>query len=89
MSEYTKLATTMGDQYLEALAETQSNFLKAMAPMTEWSSKLPTVPATGVAADFPTPQEIAEANFAFASKFIKQQKKFADQVFAAFTPASS
>ena len=87
MSEYTKLAASIGDQYLDAVAELQENFLKAIAPMTDWTSNLQAVPVTGFAADFPTPQEITEASFAFATKLLKQQKKFADRLFAAATPA--
>lgn len=82
MSEYVKLATAAGDQYLAALSEAQENFLKTMAPFSEWTSKLPTPPATPFAADVPTVQEITEANFAFANKVLKQQKKFADKLFS-------
>ena len=89
MSEYSKLASSVGDQYLESLAETQEAFLKAVAPMTEWASTVNPPKPVGFAADFPTLQEITEANFSFASKLLKQQKKFAEKLFAAAGPASS
>lgn len=91
MSEYAKLATAAGDQYLDALAETQENFLKSMEPVVEAMSKLPSMPAPAFAVDLPTPQEMTEANFAFANKWLKQQQKFADRLFSmpAPTPASS
>ncbi|MDX1563175.1 MAG: hypothetical protein R3305_09625 [Gammaproteobacteria bacterium] len=89
MSEYTKIATSIGDQYLDALAETQETFLKAWAPATEWASKVKVPQAPGFAADFPTLAEITEANFAFTSKLLKQQKKFAEKLFANYTPATS
>jgi hypothetical protein len=83
MSNYVKLASDTGDQYLASLAEMQENFLKASATFT-----LPTVDATAALAAFPSPQEMAEASFAFAQKFLKQQKTFTDQLFAASTPDS-
>jgi hypothetical protein len=89
MSEFVKLATTVGDQYLSSLAESQEAFLKAMAPLSEMTAKMPSMPMAtpGIAADLPTPQEITEANFAFMNKLLKQQKKFADKLFAA-SPAA-
>jgi hypothetical protein len=83
MSNYVKLATDAGDQYLASLAEAQENFLKASAAFT-----LPTVDATAALASIPTPQEVVEASFAFAQKLLKQQKTFSEKLFAASTPAS-
>ena len=40
------------------------------------------VPAPAFVADLPTPREITEVNFTFASKLLKQQKDFADKLFA-------
>ena len=83
MSEYVKVATEAGDQFLANIAEAQDNMLKAMAPYTEWASTQTKMPAPADSADLPTPQEITEANFAFAAKLLKQQKKFADKLYAA------
>ena len=83
MSNYVKLATDAGDQYLASLAETQENFLKASAAFA-----LPTVDVPATLAAFPTPQEVAEASFAFAQKLLKQQKTFTEKLFAASAPAS-
>jgi hypothetical protein len=82
-SNYVKLATDAGDQYLASIAEMQENFLKTSAAFT-----LPTVDATAAMAAFPTAQEVSEASFAFAQKLLKQQKTFTDQLFAAITPDS-
>jgi hypothetical protein len=89
MSNYVKLATDAGDQYLTSLAEMQENFLKTT---TALAAKFP--PATPVvetppafAAAFPTAQEVAEANFAFAQKLLKQQKSFTEKLLAAGTAA--
>lgn len=87
MSEFAKLATAAGDQYLSSVAETQENFLKSMVPVMEMMSTLPQMPAPAFATDLPTPQEITEANFAFANKWLKQQKTFSDRLFA--MPAST
>ena len=49
---------------------------------------MPSMPTPAFAADLPTPQEITEANFAFATKLLKQQKKFADKLFATSSATS-
>ncbi len=89
MSEYSKIATSAGDQYLAALSESQETFLKAMSPYRDWVSNLPQAPAPAFASDLPTPQEVAEANFSFATKLLKQQKKFVEKFFEATVPAAS
>jgi hypothetical protein len=88
MSNYVKLATDAGDQYLTSLAEMQENFLKATSA---FATRFP--PATPIEtppafAALPTPQEVAEASFAFAQKLLKQQKSFAEKLLAASTPAA-
>jgi hypothetical protein len=89
MSEFVKIATTAGDQYLTALSESQETFLKAMGPYKEFVSTMPKMPAPAFAADVPTMQEVAEANFAFANKLLKQQKKFVEKLFETTVPAAS
>jgi hypothetical protein len=88
MSNYVKLATDAGDQYLSSLAEMQETFLKTTSAM---ASKFPSAPAVetppAIAAVFPSPQEVMEASFAFAQKLLKQQKSFAEKLLAASTPA--
>jgi hypothetical protein len=87
MSNYVKLATDAGDQYLTSLAELQENFLKTTSAM---ASKLPPAPPVEMPpamAAFPTPQEVTEASFAFAQKLLKQQKSFAEKLLAASTSA--
>jgi len=89
MSEYVKYATSTGDQYLAAMSEAQDAFLKSMTPFTQAASSLPKMPAMSFVPEMPTMAEITEANFAFASKFLKQQKKFAEKLFAITTPDES
>jgi len=86
MSEYVKFASNAGEQYLSALAEAQDTFLKSLSPFTQWSSSLPQTPAPNFAPDLPTMAEVAEANFAFANKLLKQQKRFAEKLFATASP---
>jgi hypothetical protein len=88
MSEYVKFATTAHDQFISNVAEAQDAFLKSMTPFTEWASSVPQVPAAKFAPEMPTLAEITEANFAFANKFLKQQKKFAEKLFSVSTPES-
>jgi 16S rRNA A1518/A1519 N6-dimethyltransferase RsmA/KsgA/DIM1 with predicted DNA glycosylase/AP lyase activity len=46
--------------------------------------KMPTAPAApAYGVEMPTVKEVMEANFAFASKLLKQQKDFADKLVAA------
>jgi hypothetical protein len=91
MSNYVKLATDLGDQYLATLSEMQENFLKASAA---FAAKLTTPPATpafempaALAAAVPTPAEVTEASFGFAQKLLKQQKSFAEKLLATGTTA--
>jgi hypothetical protein len=85
MSEYVKLATGASDQFLAALAESQETFLKSLSAVSSsWTPvQAPVAAVPAFAADLPTPKEIVEANFAFASKLLKQQKDFTEKFFAA------
>ena len=84
MSEYVKLATGAGDQFLATLAESQETFLKSLsAAASTWTPLQAPVAVPAFAAELPTPKEVVEANFAFASKLLKQQKDFTDKFFAA------
>ena len=91
MSNYVKLATDAGDQYLNSLAEMQENFLKAASA---FAARVPpfapvvTPPGFPAAAELPTAQEVTEASFAFAQKLLKQQKTFAEKLLATSTPAA-
>jgi hypothetical protein len=89
MSNYVKLATDAGDQYLASLAEMQENFLKATTAMAaRFTPPTPVMmPPAFSAPDMPTPAEVSEASFAFAQKLLKQQKSFAEKMLAASTPA--
>jgi hypothetical protein len=90
MSNYVKLATDAGDQYLASLAELQETFLKnTTAFATRFASAIPVGIETPPAfAAIPTVQEVTEASFAFAQKLLKQQKTFAEKLLAAGTPAA-
>lgn len=91
MSNYVKLATDAGDQYLASLAEIQENFLKASTAFaSRFAPVTPIVapPAFAAAADLPSAQELTEASFGFAQKLLKQQKSFAEKLLAASTPAT-
>lgn len=90
MSNYVKLATDAGDQYLSSLAEIQENFLKtttALASRFTPPAPIATPPAFA-APELPTAQEVTEATFAFAQKLLKQQKSFVEKMLAASTPSS-
>jgi hypothetical protein len=88
MSNYVKLATEASDSYFAALTETQENFLKSIAAYTAF---LPVVPAANAHSypDLPTVQELNEANFSFAQKFLRQQQEFVERFIAASAPPAS
>lgn len=86
MSNYVKLATDAGDQYLTSLAEIQENFLKASAAFTARFTAMPAIEMPAAFAEFPTAEELTDASFAFTQKLLKQQKGFTDRLFAASTP---
>ena len=89
MSNYVKLATDAGDQYLASLAEIQENLLKATTAFAaRFTPVTPVAIPAFVAPELPTAQEVTEASFAFAQKLLKQQKSFAEKLFAAGTTAA-
>ena len=89
MSNYVKLATDAGDQYLASLAEIQDNFLKATTAFAaRFTPVTPIATPAFAAPELPTVQEVTEASFAFAQKLLKQQKSFAEKMLAASTPAA-
>ena len=81
MPNFVKLATDAGDQYLAALADSQEQFLKYVKAFSTWT---PTAAHPGATAEdfFATPKEIFEANLAFTTKLLKQQKAFGEKLFA-------
>jgi hypothetical protein len=83
MSDYVKLANGAADQYLTALAESQEQFLKTVTAFNSWLPKAASAPAPSFAVELPTAKEVVEANFAFATKLLKQQKDFAEKLVAA------
>jgi len=88
MSNYVKLATDAGDQYLSSLAEIQENFVKATTAFAaRFTPVTPVATPAFVAPELPTAQEVTEATFAFAQKLLKQQKSFAEKLLAVSTPA--
>jgi hypothetical protein len=91
MSSYVKLATEAGDKYLAALGEFQDNFLKTVTAGAERvkAATSATAAAPGFEFQIPTPAELAEANFAFTQKLLKQQKSFVEKLIATTTPPAA
>ena len=89
MSNYVKLATEAGDQYLASLAEIQENFLKAAAAFNRFTPAMPVAMPAFAGPELPTAQEVTEASFAFAQKLLKQQKSFAEKLLTTSTPATA
>jgi hypothetical protein len=76
MSIYAKLAAEAGDQYLEAMGQTQDSFLNAMAMSRAWAPAMPATPL----AELPTPQEVVDVSFGFTQKLLKQQQDFVEKL---------
>ena len=89
MSNYVKLATDAGDQYLSSLAEIQDNFLKAATAFSARMTPAAPIEMPPAFAAVPTVQEVTEASFAFAQKLLKQQKGFAEKLLAVSTPPAA
>ena len=90
MTEYVKIATEAGDQYLAALADTQEQFLKYMKTfVAAWTPTVATPAMTMpfMRSYFPSASEVVSANFAFAEKLLKQQQAFTEKLFATSAPA--
>ena len=83
MSDYVKLAASASDQFLSSLAENQDTFLKSVTVFSSYVPAATPVAAVPFAAELPTPKEIVEANFAFATKLLKQQKDFTEKFLTA------
>jgi hypothetical protein len=90
MSNYVKLATDAGDQYLAALAEMQDNFLKASSAFTtRFASATPAIEIPAAfTATVPSPIEVTDAAFSFAQKLLKQQKSFTEKLLATSSPVA-
>ena len=85
MSNYLKYATEASDSYFAGLTETQESFLKSIAAFTTFLPAVPAQLAQG-AGDLPTVQEITEASFSFAQRFLKKQQEFFEKAISASTP---
>ena len=84
MTDYMKNATEGGDQYLEALASSQEQFLKYMKAVAAWTPGVaPQTLAAFGQSSLPSTSEVLEVNFAFAEKLLKQQQTFTERWLAA------
>ncbi len=88
MSNYVKYATEASDSYFAGLTETQEGFLKSIAAFTAFVPATPTPTAHGTV-ELPSMQEIMEASFAFAQKFLRQQQEFFEKAIAASTSTAN
>ena len=75
------------DQYFAAVDAAQQNFLKSFAT---FSASLPASSLSSQPAmpGLPTVQEVVEATFAFAQKFLSQQQSFMQKLIAT-TPSEA
>ena len=85
MSSYVKLATEAGDKYLAALSDFQDTFLKSVTDGAERVKAATAAATPAFEFPMPTPAELAEANFAFTQKLLKQQKSFVEKLIAKTT----
>ncbi len=88
MSNYLKYANEASDSYFAGLTETQEGFLKSITAISAFLPATPTPTAHG-SVELPSMQEIMEASFAFAQKFLRQQQEFFEKAIAATTSTAN
>jgi hypothetical protein len=81
MSNYPNVAAEAGDQYLAMLAQGQDQFVEFVRSSREMIPQMPKMPKVqgmpeGFAPTMPSPQQIADAQFSFFTKLLKQQEGF-------------
>ena len=88
MSPFVTQATEATEQYLTAVSKVQDASIEAVstfaANLPDVAKHVPALPAN----DLPTVEEITAAYFAFAEKFVANQKAYTERFFAAATPAA-
>jgi hypothetical protein len=82
------------NEFLSSLAKSQDALLQAATTAVTQSNALPIVPAAQLPvpeflAQAPTPRQMHEASFAFAEKFLAQQKVYAEKFIAVSEAASA
>lgn len=92
MSNYSSIAAEAGDRYLELLAQGQDQFVEYIRSAREMMPQVPAQFAAHAPAlpfDVPSVREVADAQFKFASKLLKQQEGFIRRFYSVAGPAAA
>lgn len=93
MSNYPSVAAEAGDKYLEMLAEGQERFVEYVRSAREFMPQVPPqfaaqAPAAQFAFTAPSARDIADAQYKFATKLLKQQESFIRKMYQFAAPAA-
>src|SRR5438105_10252225 len=87
MSRYSTLVTDASDRVLSAITDAQEAVVSAVASVSQFvGSAIPELPELPVLNTLPTPKEVVEQSFTFASKLLDSQKMYATEVLGALEP---
>lgn len=84
MSNYQNVAAEAGDKYLEMLAQGQEQFVEFVRSSRELIPQVPaefTAKAPSTPFAMPSPQDLADAQYQFATKLLKQQETFTRRLY--------
>jgi hypothetical protein len=94
MSNYPHVAAEAGDQYLAMLAQGQDQIIEFVRSSREMMPQMPQMPGmpegfTQMMPSLPSAREIADAQFSFATKLLKQQESFMRKFYKASSNSAS
>lgn len=84
MSSYPNVAAEAADKYLAMLAQGQDQFVEFVRSSRELMPRMPegfNAPAPAMPFAMPSPRDIADAQFQFVTKLLKQQEGFVRQFY--------
>ena len=88
MTDYVAEANKATQQYLDALAKTQEEFVKAIETFMKQLPALPQSPVTAPVGDLPSAGEVSTVTFDFVEKILAQQRATTDRLISVLAPKS-
>ena len=86
MTDYIAEANKATEQYLNALAKSQEEFVKAVEIFVKQIPALPQSPVATPLADLPSAGEVTTVTFDFAEKVLAQQRATTDKLISVLAP---
>lgn len=82
MSNYPNLAAEAGDKYLAMLAQGQDQIVDFVRSSREMMPQMPAPQSAQLPFAMPSPRELADAQYDFAARLLKQQQEFAKKLYS-------